>query len=235
MNSEETQNSIIHNSEQCSSILLQEGTPQSPPDNQTLAFAAFNAILKIPKLEKENEELKEKLRVAQQDCSNKDKRIDELENMVEQMGRNPQKYEKKRIYYYDYAIFPRKIDGETVIDVLIEMTKIKTGKDTWLLSCSRDWYIVWRVLRYYNFFKGNQSSFCKLINDTVVDEIEDSDRKKKLYCNINNFTSIKEEYPPRYYDPPRWMSNYQEDPSLRALKRAINILRTLSCSLGFNM
>lgn len=235
MISEETQNIITQNSEQCSSMLLQEETQQSPPDYQSLAFATYNAILRIPKLERENEVLRQNLRVAQQDCSNKDKRIIELENMVEQMGRNPEKKEKKRIYYYDYAIFPREIDGETVIDELINMTNIKTGKDSWLLSCSRDWYIVWRVLKYYNFFKGNQSSFCKLINDTVLDEIEDSFRRNKLYCDINNFTSIKEDYPPKYYEPPRWMINYQADTTLRALKRAINILRTLSIDLEFKM
>ncbi len=207
------------------SIIPQEETPPSPLYDPAYIAEALANYHTVKKENKKKDSIIASLR----------KTNSELQIRVWEFEKKERQKPKKRILIYDYALFPPKVDADKIVEMLIELVTYQKSKNKWLISNSRDWFIVWRVLRSHNWIRGTLTGFCNLINDTVLDALEDCKRKQSIICDINNFTSIKDDYPPKRFEPSSWISNYQADPkNTKSLNRAINIKKVIENLLNFN-
>ncbi len=228
---EDNKNPNNHSIEQKNSTNQQDGTFKSPPiitvqlEDGTIeacvSLNVYNALLKFTNAKNAEYE----------------KRINELvdKNQLlesEQSLKNKNNYvEKPSQEYYDVPtwILSNNINGQTVASVLVKLLNHKMASK-YLIENSRSWYKVYRCLKWYNILSVNctLSNYCDFINDTILDHIDDKKRLNNLICKIDNFTSIKEDYPPKMYDPPRWETQCRYDPKgCKSLKKGILILNYL--------
>ena len=123
-------------------------------------------------------------------------------------------------------VYNANINGQTVASVLVKLLNHKMARK-YLIENSRSWYKVYRCLKWYNILSVNctLSNYCDFINDTILDHIDDKQRIDNLRCKIDNYTSIKGDYPPKKYDPPSWETQCRYDPKgCKSLKKGILIL-----------
>ena len=230
-----------HNFDEIVSKGTQEGTRLSPPvitiENEEgilVAYVTLDCYNDLKRnCKKTIEEVKNECNIMLQE---KDNRYHELETKFKLATKRSAVANPKELYLYDPIMFPDNVNGDKVVDALVNLLNLKVGEKL-LISKKRDWVIAWRILKWHNLLskQSNLSDFCRLVNEVVLQHLEDEERKRRIICDINNFTSIrKEDFPPYRFDPPKWLINYMYDPKgCKSLKRALQITKALNHYLNF--
>lgn len=213
----------------------QEGTQMSPPilpmENEEGMYVpyvpldCFNELKRIYKKIIQDKENEFNNRLQEKDCI-----IEELKTKNRLASNRKTVNNEKKLYLYDPILFPDKVDGDKVVDALVNLLYLKVG-EKWLIRNKRCWVIAWRILKWNHclYESSNLSDFCRLVNEVVLQQIDDEERKLKIMCDINNFTSIqKDDYPPFMFEPPKWLINYRYDPKgCKSLNIALQIKKAL--------
>lgn len=137
-----------------------------------------------------------------------------------------------RNYEYNAANFP-KPNAETIFEVLIELACSKREGDKHIINTKTDWYMVWKVLHYFNLYTGSEYDFVNVVNDCVLPFLSDTKRRKKLAVDSSNFKGIKYNNPMKEVPVDKWREKLKKDRETRtdksiqhgtlALDRGINI------------
>ena len=104
------------------------------------------------------QEFKKQLEEKDNEISEKDKKIKELEALLAiNQGKKviplSPAVPPMREYRYDYTLFP-KDNGDVIIDCLIDLTKCKRENDRYVLVNKTDWLIVVKALSYFGVYIG---------------------------------------------------------------------------------
>lgn len=234
MNSEETQNSIIHNSEQCSSILLQEGTPQSPPI-ELVQDSLYNLTICLPHIINENLTLKEdKKRLSEEIKQLKDennnlrKENNEYRNAilygVNPIIQTPNNTKMTEEMICDTTNFKSMKDMLILKNNILKLIKSRMAENKWIIESVRDILPIYKVVSKRIFF-GTLKNFCEFYISSVVPEIEDEDRRKKLSGNYNDLKNANDLV--KKTEPKDWRKELQDNPKSESLARAVNIMDRL--------
>lgn len=123
----------------------------------------------------------------------KDKIIEQLKMLLAQ---NTQTYPPPptttipiRSYNFNSSLFPMP-NGNEVIDALVELAQCKREKGKYIINTKTDWYMVWKVLHYFNIYIGSEYDFINIVNDCILPTITDEKRKKILTVTYKSFSNI---------------------------------------------
>lgn len=137
-----------------------------------------------------------------------------------------------RNYEYNAACFPQP-NAETIFDALVELANCKREGGKYIINTKTDWYMAWKVLRYFTLYTGSEYDFIDVVNECVLPYISDADRQKTLSVNATNFKGIKNDNPMKDVSVYYWRKELEKDRQRRennsaqhgtlALDRGINI------------
>lgn len=96
----------------------------------------------------------------------------------------------QQTYNYNAACFP-KPNALKVIDALIVLANSKREKGKYIIGKKTDWYMAWKVLSYLKIYTGNEYDFIDVVNECVLPNIIDIERRKSLEVSDTNFKNIK--------------------------------------------
>ena len=94
-----------------------------------------------------------------------------------------------RSYNFNSSLFPMP-NGNEVIDALVELAQCKREKGKYIINTKTDWYMVWKVLHYFNIYIGSEYDFINIVNDCILPTITDEKRKKILTVTYKSFSNI---------------------------------------------
>lgn len=135
----------------------------------------------------------------------------ELCHKIEELKAELARYKKQdNTFNYDRACFPNH-NGKAIINLVIDLANEKREKGRFIISAKTDWYIVWKVLKYFNLYSGTEHDFINVVNDCILPEIEDSERRKKLRVSSMNFYNIDNNSPIKHKSPKMWESYYEKE------------------------
>lgn len=158
----------------------------------------------------------------QKQLADKDRELAELKRKCAEQAKRLAEYEKlqpsrfqsahsapppSRKYKYDRTLLTTNaplIHTDVIIDCLIELTTKMRANDKYLLNAKTDWYIVFRALRYYKLFIGDEDEFLSQILPDVLKNMEDQGRAKNLSASKWNLNSIVPSSPMRVYSVDLW-------------------------------
>lgn len=170
------------------------------------------------------QEFKKQLEEKDNEISEKDKKIKELEALlVINQGKkvihlNPSA-PPMREYRYDYTLFP-KDNGDVIIDCLIDLTKCKRENDRYVLVNKTDWLIVVKALSYFGVYIGDGDDFLSNILPNVLKYMDDEERIVNLSAKKRNFETIDPYSPIVKIPVDRWNKEaIKERENITQLKR----------------
>lgn len=129
-----------------------------------------------------------------------EKQLQEKDKIIEQLkmllAQNTQTYPPPptttipiRSYNFNSSLFPMP-NGNEVIDALVELAQCKREKGKYIINTKTDWYMVWKVLHYFNIYIGSEYDFINIVNDCILPTITDEKRKKILTVTYKSFSNI---------------------------------------------
>lgn len=162
----------------------------------------------------------------------KDKEIERLKAQLALLSKSPAISPQK--YAYNAAHFPKQ-NGDTIIEALIALDHCKREKGKYIISTKTDWYMVWKVLHYFKLYIGSEYDFIDIVNDCVLPNIKDSERRTSLKVSSCNFKSIKANDPMKDVSVAKWRTKLEKQLEEQqnkmhgtlSLDRGINILVNL--------
>ena len=170
------------------------------------------------------QEFKKQLEEKDNEISEKDKKIKELEALLAiNQGKkvihlNPSA-PPMREYRYDYTLFP-KDNGDVIIDCLIDLTKCKRENDRYVLVNKTDWYIVAKVLSYFGVYIGDEYDFLSNILPNVLKYMDDAKRITQLSAKPRNFDTVDPYSPILTIPVDRWNKEARKErENITKLKR----------------
>lgn len=140
--------------------------------------------------------------------------------------------ESSRVYHFNASCFP-KPNGNLIIDALIDLVDSKREGGKYIINNKTDWYMVWKVLRYFKVYTGSVYDFVYLVNECVLPYICDTRRKETLMVADTNLKAIQKDNPMKKVSVDNWRraldrqrEGFAESPVLHGtfvLDRGINI------------
>ena len=129
-----------------------------------------------------------------------EKQLQEKDKIIEQLkmllAQNTQTYPPPptttipiRSYNFNSSLFPMP-NGNEVIDALVELAQCNREKGKYIINNKTDWYMVWKVLHYFNIYIGSEYDFINIVNDCILPTITDEKRKKILTVTYKSFSNI---------------------------------------------
>lgn len=129
----------------------------------------------------------------------KDKEIEKLKAQIAEMQKHLPSSAKKHsdnvsahTHNYNASCFP-KPNGDIIIDAVVELTNSKRERGKFIVNTKTDWYMVWKVLHYFDVYIGNEYNFIDVVNECVLPCISDIKRRESLSVTSDNFKNIRKD------------------------------------------
>lgn len=217
-----------------SSMTMQEGTQQSPPE-VVVTNSLNNLVTYIPQFIHEIERLKaDNARLIDENNQLKeDKRLLQQENheylKANLYGIHPFRQSDDKAFSIESMIFdttnfksPKHMF--MIKDSILKLVDSKLAGNKWVIESVRDIFPIYKVFSNI-FFNGTIDNFHEFFSTFVLPEVDDEERRKKLsgsYNDLKNANNLVKKN-----DPKDWRKILQENPKSESLKRAVNILDRL--------
>lgn len=91
--------------------------------------------------------------------------------------------------------------------------------------------MVWKVLHYFKLYIGSEYDFIDIVNDCILPNIKDGERRTSLKVSSNNFKSIKANDPMKNVSVANWRLQLEE----QLKKQQSKMHGTLSLDRGINI
>ena len=224
-----------HNIETIESMLMDEGIEMSPHPITMLTkdglYETYYTQSDYNKLKRENNALIEQNKELQAKLSE----YSSLSSNAAKEDSSENKPQRPELVYDTSIVRGDTVEEkDAVVYALIDLLNYKKSSG-YLMTHTRCWYAAYRCLKTYNFLDANcnLTDFIELINDTVLEHIDDKERRKQLFCKLDNFKNIKEDHPLRQNDPKDWDRRSKYNKGLTSLSYAIIIKKYLNNKLHF--